>query len=64
MFSFLKQELKILSFFDQVLKLKMFALFLSLKDNTEYMYILSQYWIGKHPMQCCPNKLIRINALC
>ena len=63
MFSFLKQDLKILSFFDLELKLKMLALFLSLKDNTEYMYILNQHWIGKHPMQCCPNKLIRISAL-
>ena len=62
-FSFLKQDLKILSFFDLELKLKMLALFLSLKDNTEYMYILNQHWIGKHPMQCCPNKLIRISAL-
>ena len=61
-FSFLKQDLKILSFFDLELKLKMLALFLSLKDNTEYMYILNQHWIGKHPMQCCPNKLIRISA--
>ena len=61
-FSFLKQDLKILSFFDLELKLKMLALFLSLKDNTEYMYILNQHWIGKHPMQCCPNRLIHINA--
>ena len=50
MFSFLKQDLKILSFFELELKLKMLALFLSLKDNTEYMYILNQHWIGKHPM--------------
>ena len=63
MFSFLKQDLKILSFFDLELKLKMLALFLSLKDNTEYMYILNQHWIGKHPMQCCPNRLIHINTL-
>ena len=63
MFSFLKQDLKILSFFDLELKLKMLALFFSLKDNTEYMYILIQQWIGKHPMQCCPNRVIYINAL-
>ena len=50
MFSFLKQDLKILSFFDLELKLKMLALFLSLKYNTEYMYILNQHGIGKHPM--------------
>ena len=43
MFSFLKQDLKILSFFDRELKLKMLALFLSLKDSTEYMYILNQH---------------------
>ena len=42
-FSFLKQDPKILSFFDLELKLKILALFLSLKDNTEYMYILSQH---------------------
>ena len=60
MFSFLKQDLKILRFFDLELKLKMLALFLSLKDNTEYMYILNQHWIGEHPMQCCPNRLIYI----
>ena len=41
----------------------MLALFLSLKGNTEYMYILNQHWIGKHPMECCPNRLIYINAL-
>ena len=63
MFSFLKQNLKILSFLDLELKLKMLALFLSLKDNTEYMYILNQHWIGKHPMQCCSKRLIYINAL-
>ena len=49
-FSFLKQDLKILSFFDLELKLKRLTLFLSLKDNTEYMHILNQQWIGKHPM--------------
>ena len=58
MLFFLKQNLKILSFFDHELKLKMLALFLSLKDNTEYMYILKQHLIGKHPMQSCPNRLI------
>ena len=63
MFSFLKQDLKIFSFFDLELKLKILALFLSLKDNTKYMYILNQHWIGKHPMQYCPNRLIYINAL-
>ena len=63
MFSFLKQDLKILSFFELELKLEMLALFLSLKDNTEYTYILNQHWIGKHPMHCCPNRPIYINAL-
>ena len=71
MFSFLKQDLKILSFFDLelklkmdlVLKLKMLALFLSVKDNTEYTYIFNQHWIGKHPMHFCPNRPIYINAL-
>ena len=58
MFSFLKQGLKILNFFDLELKLKMLTLFLSLKDNTEYMHIFNQ-----HPMQCCPNRLIYINTL-
>ena len=37
MFSFLKQDLKILRFFDLELKRKMLALFLSFKDNTEYL---------------------------
>ena len=37
MFSFLKQDLKILRFFDLELKLKMLALFLSFKDNTEHL---------------------------
>ena len=63
MFSFLKQNLKILSFFDLELKLKILAFFLSLKDNTEYMYILNQHWIDKHPMQCCPNRVVYINDL-
>ena len=36
-FSFLKQDLKILRFFDLELKLKMLALFLSFKDNTEHL---------------------------
>ena len=49
MFTFLKQDLKILSFFDLELKLKMLALFLSLNDNTEYMYILNRHWKGKTP---------------
>ena len=39
MFSFLKQDLKTLSFFDLELKLKMLALFLLLKDNTKYVYL-------------------------
>ena len=62
-FSFLKQDLKILSFFDLELKLKMLVLFLSLKDNAKYMCILNQHWISKHPMQCRSNRLIHINAL-
>ena len=36
-FSFLKQDLKILRLFDLELKRKMLALFLSFKDNTEYL---------------------------
>ena len=54
------RTLKILSFFELELKLKMLDLFLPLKDFTEY--ILNQHWIGKHPMQCCPNRLIHINT--
>ena len=63
MFSFFKQDLKILGFFDLELKRKMLGLFLSLIYNTEYMYILNQHWIVKPPMQSCPNMLIYINAL-
>ena len=63
MFSFFKQDLKILGFFDLELKRKMLGLFLSLIYNTEYMYILNQHWIVKSPMQSCPNMLIYINAL-
>ena len=63
MFSLMKQDLNILSLVDLELKLKMLALFLSLKYKTEYMYILNQHWIGKYPMQCCSNRLIYINAL-
>ena len=36
-FSFLKQYLKILGYFDLELKLKMLALFLSLKVDMEYI---------------------------
>ena len=36
-FFFLQQYLKILSFFEPELKLKMLALFLSLKTNMEYI---------------------------
>ena len=63
MFFLLRQDFKILSFFDLELELNMLALFLSLKDNTEYMYILNQHWIGKHLTRCCPNRLIYINIL-
>ena len=35
--SFLKQDLKKLSFFDLKLKLKILALFLSVKESTEYI---------------------------
>ena len=27
------------------------------------IYVLNQHWIGKHPMQCCPNRLIYIKTL-
>ena len=37
--SFSKQDLKILRAFDLKVKLKMLALFLSPKDNTEYIYV-------------------------
>ena len=61
--SFFKQDLKMLSIFDLMAKLKMLALFLSLKDNKEYIYMLNQHWIGKHPIQCCSNRLIYINTV-
>ena len=48
-------------FFDLKVKLKILSLFLSLKDITEYAF--NQYWIGKNPMQCCPNRLIYSKAL-
>ena len=44
--------------FDMKVKLKILSLFLSLKDNTEYIC-----HIGKHPMQCCPDRLIYMKAL-
>ena len=47
------------NFFDMKVKLEVLPVF----PIYIYIYDLNQHWIGKHPAQFCPDRLIYIEAL-